>query len=185
MPRPIYALDPDETWEVDYSLEVGRFRERIWLRLMADAEVKKEIEAGAQAKAALEVVRADLAAYEPRSGPIFKVGHIPAAKRPEIQGLGLELSKIGPDAKERPPGEFAWQREIVRWAVRGHRNLRRRSGAEVPFEAEAVSFDGEQRQVVSRGMLEVYGQSGLLTGLGGLGYLCLEDQRLSDDEKKA
>lgn len=178
----VYGLDPDETWELDYSLEVGRFRERVWGELLARA--KTPAEAG-EAEAALTAARADLAGYAAGSGPIFIVGHVPAAKRPEIQGLGLELSKIPPDAKERPPGEFAWQREIVRWAVRGHRNLRRPSGAEVPFEAEGVPFDGETRQVVSRRTLEVYGLSGLLQGLGGLGYLCLEPQRLSVAEKKA
>ncbi len=212
MPRPIYALDPDETWEIDYSLEVARFRERIWEQLLvkakaaseaaaaalaghgdeetpvraaAQAKAAAEAEAQAQAAAQLEAARADLTGYEAGSGPIFTVGHIPAAKRPEIQGLGLELSRIAPDAKERPPGEFAWQREIVRWAVRGHRNLRWRRGGDVPFASELVSFDGEQRPLVSRQTLEVYGQSGLLQGLGGLGYLCLEEQRLSGDEKNA
>ncbi len=165
----IYGIDPDETWDVDYCLESIRLRVE---------EARAAGPGGAEALAAAERDRGE---YAPGSGPVFRVGHPPSAKAYEIMGLAAE--NVGkPLGAEKLGTIYRWEREVVRWSVRGHHNLRfrRRDGttAEVPFESAEVAG----RPVVSDKTLEVYGASGLL---GPLARMVYDAQRLSEPEKNA
>lgn len=184
-----YGIDPDETWELDFALEDGRFtlealrreveRGRAALEKEQDGEKRKASETRiAAAEKAIPALEADLAAYEPGSGPVFTVGSIPNGKRAEIQGDELEVFRL-PDGKDRIVRDRAWAELVVRWSVRGHRGLRSlKTQKEIPFRSEAVEFAGEQRQLVSRKTLDAYGPI-----IGRLAVLVLRSQQLDEAEK--
>ncbi len=160
-----YGLNPDETWELDFA----EARARHELAILADVEKRLRADAAklngdeqaavaAEADAVAEkaaALRADLAAYEPRSGPVFTVGAIPNAMRAEIAGERQEIDRMEPGT-ERSRREVASSEKIVRWAIRGHSNLRSRSGAPVPFVAETIAWEGQSRSAPARVTLEAY-----------------------------
>ncbi len=187
LPIP-YGVDPDETWEIDLTrvlaergIELGRAVARnVREKAAKETDAKKRTELEAVAKASEDgstKLEADVAAYVPGSGPVFTVGPIPNGKRGAVAGEGVELSRLT-DARERGERDDAWSAEVVRWAVRGHRNLRRRDGTEIPFISEAVKWVGVERQVVSAKTLEAYGPF-----LGDLALAILESQRLDEARK--
>ncbi len=172
----VYGVDPDETWEVDYCLE------SIKLRIERLREAVKD---PSLPGAALAEAERELEQYARGSGPIFIVGHAPSLKSYEFMGMAAEYVER-PIGAEKLRDEYRWEREVVRWSVRGHRNLlfRRRDGTtpEVPFEQVEASSGGEKRKVVADRTLEVYGTSGVL---GLLARMVVDSQRLTEPEKNA
>lgn len=189
MLRRAYGVDPDETWELDYSLEEGRFTLDALRREVASARADAEREQDPKKRSALEAsaaaaasaadkLEADLAAYVPGSGPIFIVGPIPNGKRAEIRGDSLELVKL-PSGRERSQRNRELDELVVRWGVRGHRNLLSgRSAKPIPFETEDAPFAGGTRKVVSAQTLEAYGP--ILTSLA---LLVLRSQEIDEAGK--
>lgn len=200
------GIDPSEVWEVDFCLEAGRFAVEAWRETLARA---REVEAAAmvgaekgvgddeegavkakqaQAEAAekvaaaergLAAAEADLASYVPGTGPTFVVGHIPGARRAEIAGMMADTRAAKTD-RERFPAEQAWRREVVRWAVRGHRGLFRRDGSEQAFDGRQVALAGETITQPTERQLEVYVGAGML---GDLCSICLRPQGLDEAGK--
>lgn len=191
MLRRAYGIDPDETWEIDYSLEEGRFTldalrreiERLLgdLAKEEDPTKRKALEhAVTSATATADRLEADLAAYAPGTGPIFIVGPIPNGKRAEIRGDSVELVRLDP-GRERSQRSRDLDELVVRWGVRGHRNLLSgRSKKAIPFETEEVPFAGGTRKVVATSTLEAYGPI-----LSSLALLVLRSQDLDEAGKNA
>lgn len=198
-----YGVDPDETWEVDYVQESARrliranraaaavAREEAQRidpdrlpegeRQAARERVERVLAAAAACDAQAAKLEADLAGYTPGSGPVFVVGPLPNGKRGEIRGEGLEVARLG-EGKDANARDERWAEEVVRWSVRGHRGLKSRRGAELPFVPETITWAGEPRQVVSRKTLEAYGASRVLSELA---LLVLDSQRLEEAGKNA
>lgn len=199
----IYGIDPDETWEVDFLAAQAR---RLIRANRAGAEAARndaakidpertpeaEREAAATRKGALEKaaafcnekaakLEADLAAYQPGSGPVFLVAPLPNGKRGELIGEAQEVARLD-DGKECASRDLAWSEQVVRWSVRGHRNLKKRNGQEIPFASEDLDWAGEKRKVVGRKTLEAYGATGIL---GSLALLILDSQRIDEAGKNA
>lgn len=187
-----YGIDPDETFELDFCLEQAtglvEIRERI-LRNAKERATRGDAVEGASkpgaetelltAEKALEAARAELAAYVPGTGPIFVVGHIPNGKRAEISGESGELAQLGPGSATEKRGR-EWSEGVVRWAVRGHRNLTTRSGKTIPFVTVEETWLGEPRQLVARKTLEAY-----QVVIDELALLILRAQRLGETGKNA
>lgn len=184
-----YGIDPDETWELDFveasaRRTIGRLEEEL-AKAKERAEKEKDekkretlldqVKAAEDAKAKLET---DLAGYTPGTGPIFTLGPIPNGKRAELLGETIEVERAeGP--KEAAIKDTAWAENVVRWSVRGHRNLKSgKSGKALPFHTEKVSFAGEEREVVARKTLEAYGRF-----LGDLALVVLRSQRIDEAGK--
>jgi hypothetical protein len=185
-----YGVDPDETWEIDFARALAertiRLSREVAKRVLEnaakepDAKKKATLERAAKLSAEkVEALEVDLAKYEPGSGPVFIVGSIPNGKRGELAGEAYDVSRIE-EGKTRGARDDAWAAEVVRWTVRGHRNLRRRDGAEIPFAAETMKWNGEDRQVPSRRTLEAYGPI-----LSDLALTILDSQRLDEAGKNA
>jgi len=172
-----YGIDPDETWELDLCAALATYAVETWEHTVARAKEKGDDAATSAAEKALDAARADLAGYEAGSGPVFKIGHIPNGKRAEIGGEAMAKARleIGPESEKRTR---AWSEEVVRWSVRGHRNLRTRAGAEVAFVSEAEKWLGVERQLVSRRTLESY-----QAVVDDLAILILRSQRLGETAK--
>jgi len=177
----VIALDPSETWQLDFSKAV--LEQRLEIRKHIEKEAEEKLEAvratappehpAPDAAAARELLRVravreeaerELAGYLPGSGPVFLVGHIPGAKKAAIDALGRSVRGIA-DLEERALADFRWAREVVRWSVRGHAGLRRRDGTEVAFATTAERFDGEPFDVVAKATIEVYAASRILAEL--------------------
>lgn len=200
-----YGLNPDETWEIDFAADRAK-RELAFLAAYAtslreqaggvkpiasvvvngvaaqqfDVErVKTELLAqAAELDKKAAALQAELAAYVPRSGPIFTVGAIPNGLRAEIAGEAREKGAL-PDGTEKVRRDVAWAEKVVRAAIRGHANLiSSKSGAPVPFDSEPVDFLGKQRQAPSQRTLEAYQPI-----LQDLALAALESQRLDETRK--
>jgi hypothetical protein len=186
-----FGLDPDETWEIDFSLEAGRMTLEGLGRALTKRRAELAAEKDEAKRAALEGViasaekaaanlEADLASYEPGCGPVFVVGPIPNGKRAEIDGESYEALRLA-DGKEKLARDRAWAESIVRWAVRDHRGfLSGKSRKPIPFVTEEVDFAGGKRTVVARRTLEAYGPI-----LGDLALLILRSQRIDEAGKNA
>jgi hypothetical protein len=184
-----FGLDPDETWEIDFSLEAGRMtldgltraieKRRAEIAAEKDEAKRAGIEGAlAAAEKAAAKLRADLASYEPGCGPVFIVGPIPNGKKAEIDGDQYEALRLD-DGKEKLARDRAWAAEVVRWSVRNHRNfLSAKSRNPIPFVTEEVDFAGAKRTVVARRTLEAYGPI-----LGDLAILVLRSQRIDEAGK--
>jgi hypothetical protein len=178
----VYGIDPDETWELDFIAEEGRLTlemlRRHIDRMKADSVADAAALEGAEAKAA--ALERDLAAHASGAGPVFLLGAIPNGKRAEIQGDSMEVLKL-PEGRERLVRDREWAENVVRWGVRGHRNLvSGKSKKPIAFATEDVTWWGEKRQVPSRKTLEAYGPI-----LGDLAILILRSQRFDEAEKNA
>jgi hypothetical protein len=183
-----YGLNPDETWELDFAAarakrEIGLLRSTAEFiqekaQRTADAEAKKAHEAtAADLEQKAKALQAELAAYFPRSGPIFSVGAIPNGMRAEIAGERQEIDRLDGGA-EKSRRELAWAEKIAHWAIRGHTNLLQRSGVAIPFKAETVQWAGRARTAPDRDTLEAYQPI-----LHDLALLALESQRLDEAGK--
>lgn len=177
-----YGIDPDEVWELDFCAEVARMKARVERDVAAsyresaaqakDASDRLDLEtAAAKCEARAVEADADLAGYQPGTGPIFQVGAIPGRRRAELLGRRQELNalRVG---EEKAGGLADWARDVVSASVRGHRNLLRASGGEVPFEA----VEGRP----SARTLEAYGPI-----LADLAWVVVSQQRLGADGKNA
>jgi hypothetical protein len=197
------GIDITETWSVDLCLEGGRHSVELWRAIAERARAElaalpalptdaaEEVAAGARserqalearvatADASLAEAQRDLAAYVPGSGPSITLGHVPAAKRAEIAGMMSDAEKPTTD-REKAAAQHAWRREIVRWAVRGHANLKTGRGADVPFESEEARIAGEVLRVPTERQIERYGHF-----LGDLANVAMEPQQLDGVEKNA
>ncbi len=190
-----YGLDPDETWEIDFSLEAGRMAlesmkrslERNRNALAAEQDEAKRAAFGtivAAVEKAIAKSEAEIAAYVP--GPtsaVFVVGPIPNGKRAELDGAQYEALRL--EGKAKIASDRAWAEQVVRWGVRGHRNFldgKRdvETGERKPIEfcAEEVDFAGGKRTVVSRRTLEAYGPI-----LGDLALIVLRSQQIDEAGK--
>lgn len=179
----VYGVDPDETWEVDYCLESIRIRIEQLHETIANPRTKSDVRLRSQE--AVVVAEREQEQYERGSGPMFLVGHAPTLKTYELMGMaaeGMGRSVSG----DKLCDVYRWEREVVRWSVRGHRNLRFRrhdgSTADVQFEQSDAESGGAKRVVVADRTLEVYGASGML---GPLALMISDSQRLSESEKNA
>lgn len=191
MLRRAYGIDPDETWEIDYSLEEGRFTldalrreiERLLgdLAKEEDPTKRKALEhAVTSATATADRLEADLAAYAPGTGPIFIVGPIPNGKRAEIRGASAEVAALA-SGRDRSHRLREIDELVIRWGVRGHRGLvSGRSGKPIPFTTETVPFAGGSRAIVSEATLEAYGPI-----LSSLAFLVLRSQEIDEAGKNA
>lgn len=158
------GVDIAEVWEVDYCSDVGRSDVESWREVLAKAREAEDAEKVAAAERGLAAAEAELAGYQAGAGPVFVVGHIPGAKRAEIAGMMADVREAKTE-RERFPAEQAWRREVVRWAVRGHRGLRRRDGTEQAFDGVSVTLAGETFTQPSERQLERYIAAGMLAGL--------------------
>jgi hypothetical protein len=181
------GIDPAETWEVDYCEEAAQHSIGLWRENIALARAELEAAAGDGAKtaAAARVASAEkgladeeakLAAYARGSGPTFVVGWVPPSKRAEIAGMMLDAQRAATE-RERMAARHAWRREVVRWAVRGHANLRNAKGEQLPFDGVAAELGGEKYTNPTERQLTRYGF------LGSLADVCLAAQKLSELEK--
>jgi hypothetical protein len=173
-----YGLNPDETWEIDFAAERAKSTVQD-LRGAAARVTEKDATAAKRIEEQAAALEAELAAYVPGSGPVFVVGPIPNGMRAEIAGEAQALGSVTDDV-EHARRDVAWSEKVIRWAVRGHRNLRTARGAEVAFEAEEVEWDGRKRKLVARPTLEAYQPI-----LGDLALACLRSQRLDEAGKNA
>jgi hypothetical protein len=171
------GVDISETWEVDFCAAAGRDSVDAWRAVLSAAgdDAAKRL----AAEQALAAAEDELESYEVGSGPVIIVGHIPGAKRAEIAGM-MQDAEGASSARERLPAEQAWRREVVRWAVRGHRGLRRRDGAEQPFEGTSVTIAGETFTQPTERQIERYVQAGMLADLA---HVALTRQGLTGAEK--
>lgn len=179
-----YGVNPDETWELDFpAVRAKRQIEKLRAaaeRLRAKAEKpggEASLEAANELDRKRAALEAELAEYKPGTGPIFVVGHMPNALRAEIIGESDEIIALPPGV-EGSRRDTAWCEKVVRWTVRGHRGLRTASGVEVPFVAEAFTWEGQARSAPSRQTLEAYQEI-----LGDLAPLALLGQRLDEAGK--
>jgi hypothetical protein len=186
------GIDPSETWDLDYVQAEGRHRLAVLKASIArqkedapkveSAEKRAALEAAlARAEKAAATLEADLATYERGSGPIFVIGHIPNAKRAELSGDYDEVAALA-DGKEYRVRDRAWAESVVRWSVKGHRNLISDTGKPILFETEEAEFGGAKVQVVARQTLEAYGAFNLLTALP---LLILSAQQIDEAGKNA
>lgn len=175
-----YGIDPEEVWELDFCAEVARMKARVerdvarsYREALAQEKsdgARQDLEASAARSEARAVeADADLAGYVAGSGPIFRVGAIPGRRRAELLGRRQELNAL-PTGAEKAIGLSDWARDVVAASVRGHRNLRRASGGEVPFDA----VDGRP----SERTLEAYDPI-----LADLAWVVVSQQRLGADGK--
>lgn len=187
-----YGLSPDETWALDFAAARAR-REIALLRGAAkaareavaqarvsvqDGEAAPKIPTGERLDAAAADVEKELAAYQPRTGPVFVVGPIPNALRAEIAGEHEEVMRL-PEGAERQRRLMEWSEKVIRWSIRGHTNLRSRSGEQVPFDAEDLTGpDGRARKGPSRRTLEAYQPI-----VHDLALAALASQRMDEVEK--
>lgn len=179
-----FGIDPEETFELDYCLALGRYEvenaEARIEQLRGKSDPAKAEETAKRLELLermLQSAKEDLAAYVPGSGPIFMVGHIPNGKRAEIGGESLALLKIEGEV-ESAKRNREWAENVVRWAVRGHRNLKTASGADVAFITETDKWLGAERAVVGRKTLEAY-----QLVIDDLAILVLRAQRLGETGK--
>lgn len=114
----------------------------------------------------------------------FEIGFIPSGLYDE---LSVQYQLEGP--KEGTPKEIreymAVRRsddELVRWGVKGHKNLVDRTDTAVPFETEETKFDGVPYPVVARKLVNLYRGAGLIQLLA---VKVIEHQRLLAEEKKS
>lgn len=203
MALEFFGIDESETRELDLALAEGRARVKTAEAMLADARAKlvqrvKDREAAkegealvldrlaaeadarvAEAEKALDGARRDLEAYVPGSGPVFIVGHIPSVKRAELEGERVDIfgATSAADSSKR---DYEWGREVVRFAVRGHRGVRVRKG-EIPFASEKLKVDGNDREVVAKATLEAYGPN-LVRVVARHAW---QEQFLEDAEKNA
>jgi hypothetical protein len=173
MPLEFYGLDTEETKECDlahYVLELAALARR--------SEVKgAKPEAVAEAEKAAAAAEAELAAYKAGPDPLtFSVGHILEARWVELDAMRRAWIAL-PEGEAREEALRRWNREIVRYGIRGHRNLFTKAkgggrGASVAFKSatEEVTQDGAKvkRSVVSDSTLEGYYRSGLMPLLAGV-----------------
>lgn len=191
--RTPVAIDPNETWTVDFCLESARHAVETWKQVVEQAKadaaalpatLAPELRRVAENKltvtqAALAQAEKSLAEYVPGSGPFFTLGHIPDAKRAEIAGMMDEVDRaLG--APARAAAQHAWRRELIRWTVRGHRNLRYRSGEEVPFTGASLALASRTITGPTDDQIDRYG-----TFIADLAAVCMEAQRLPETEKNA
>lgn len=201
------GIDISETFEIDFCLEAGKADVEIWEEVLRKAQASAEAaKAGDEKKAAddaakaeaekaiaeaaarvevaekgLATAKAELAAYEPGTGPFVTLGLIPGAKRAELGGMARD-SDATKTEREGEAADHAWRREVVRWAVRGHRGMKLRSGAEQPFEAEKITIAGEIFTLPTERQIERYAQAGMLPLLV---RFALAQQGLGSAEKNA
>lgn len=173
-----YGLNPDETWEIDFASVRAKAAIRD-LRAAVERMREKDPEMSMRLEGRAVALEAELAAYEPGSGPIFTVGPIPNGMRAEVAGEAAAIGEVV-DPVDHERRDVAWSEKVVRWSVRGHRNLRSRNGTEVPFATEEVEWDGRKRKLVARATLEAYQMI-----LGDLALACLRSQRLDEAGKNA
>jgi hypothetical protein len=183
-----YGLNPDETWQVDFAAERARDELQVLADTVADLREQatragapvSEIEArAAKVEEKAKQLEAELAAYTPKSGPVFTIGPIPNGLRAEIAGERMEISRLEWGA-ERERREAAWSEKVVLNAVRGHENLRSRSGAAVPFGADSITGPAGAHACPNRKTIEAYQPI-----LHDLAHLCLKSQRLDEAGKNA
>jgi hypothetical protein len=160
-----YGLNPDETWELDFAAARAKHELAILAAtekaLRDDAARKGGPDAEAllreadAVKASADALRAELDTYTPRSGPLFTIGAIPNAMRAEIAGERQEIDRM-PPGPERERRDVALAEKVIRWTVRGHEQLRTRSGASIPFVSDPLPWEGRTRTSPARATLEAY-----------------------------
>lgn len=177
-----YGIDVDEVWELDFCAESARAFIRLHQvtaeSLRATAAVEKDEarkeafnNAATEAEGKAQAAEADLKGYLPGSGPVFRVGSILARRRAELVGRKVEVDSM-PEGSARAVAQVEWARDVVLAAVKGHRNLVRPAGGEVPFDL----VDGKP----SERTLEAYGSI-----LSELAWVIFAQQRLGPDAKNA
>lgn len=176
------GINPDQQWTVDLCQEAARYAVEIAKAVVEKAKADTG-ENAAEQLAAAEAFVADaereLAAYVLGAGPIFTIGHISGPARAEIAGMIQEAHDATP-GRAQFAAQHTWRREVVRAAVRGHRNLKGPDGAELPFDGTPIAFAGATVLAPSEKQLERY-----TPFLADLAAVCLRAQRLTDPEKKA
>lgn len=182
-----YGANPAETWPLDFAAARGRRDLEIHREAVAAARARAKAEPDEKKRSAIEqsatlleqkaaALEADLAAYAPGSGPVFQIGHIPNALRAEIVGEAQEIDQAA--GAERMRRDVAWSEKVVRWAVRGHDNLRGRGGTVIPFGSDPITWGGETRPSPDRRTLEAYQPF-----LADLALLAWQSQRLDEAGK--
>lgn len=192
------GIEPTETWEADLCLEDLKYavelREALVKRAKADRDALPAIaspedpeaaqaakdEAEARVRASedeLAAARKQLQEYQPGSGPMFVIGHIPPRHRARVAGIMQDAARAG-TAEDQLERQYAWRCEAVRWGVRGHRNLKSGGGREVAFESRDEVDGGDTYKVPTERQIKRYGQI-----LGALANVCLQGQRLPEPEK--
>lgn len=182
-----YGVNADEVWQLDFAAARGRrdleiHRDAIERSRQLAAREADEAKREGLARAVAELekkaaaLEADLAAYVPGSGPVFQVGHIPNALRAELVGEAQEIDQA--TGAERMRRDVAWSEKVVRWAVRGHDNLRGRGGTVIPFGSDPITWEGQPRPSPDRRTLEAYQPF-----LADLALLAWQSQRLDEAGK--
>jgi hypothetical protein len=172
------AIDPTETHEVDFCRVAQERAIRLWRDAAERSRSAGNAEAAASAEAEASAAEADLAGYQ-GDGPRFILGLVPGEKRALIAGLA-QAAEEERDKAARATAEHRWRRELVRWAIRGHRNVRKADGSEMPFAGETVRVAGEEMTVPTERQIEVYAASGIFADLAAV---AIDAQRLGGAEK--
>lgn len=158
-----FGTDPDETVEVD----VGRYvlESRVKTR-------KEELEAAKpeekeNAVKALADAEAALAAHQP-GGFTVTVGHIEETAWAKIEAKQVDARKIPLDTGAAVEPAHEWQREIVKWGLRGHSGLKTKAGRDLAYGGAEVQLNGKARVVASDTTLELYFASKILSTIANI-----------------
>lgn len=143
-----HGIDPNEIIDLDLCQASTRLRVRVEGDVAERLKDAGQQAASAAALARCEEARADLAAYQPGTGPVFRVAHIPMRSRASLTGRQTELQAM-PEGVAKSEAWLTWARDVVAAAVRGHSGLKTASGREIPF----LAHDGKP----SEATLDAYG----------------------------
>lgn len=141
-----FGIDPAERWDIDYCAENARSQVELQRAMVKGLEEAAAAEKDQDKALALTVeaekhrrllaeAETDQVSYVPESGPVFTVTAIPATRRAELGGRHAEIEAM-PEGKVQALARAEWSEDVLRLGIRGHRNLKTRSGRDLPYAAD-------------------------------------------------
>jgi hypothetical protein len=112
-------------------------------------------------KDVLVAVRPDSTIDFEFKGVTFEIGIVPQ----HVYGKWIEIAAKYQSGKIKGEDLLEAQKEIVRYAVKGHRDFKYSSGEEVPFKTSKANVRGKNYAVVADETLEIYFSTKIITEL--------------------